>query len=220
MEQVDPMLGRSDALGRLADLNDKESLRQAYELADSIEPMPYNFEEFLLRKNVHQTRKDFDEVNAEYYEAKRNGWGYWSDPPEGKKTVSQLKGDRSVIYGFYVKAKLALDEYLEQKKAMIKEELEGLDDEDTIADMARQIQSAASTGDKNAVRRAAKNNARMIFDLRAALGRSKGPKKILIDSFADALYSFLEKHGSISALQMAAQDIIDEYEPADEDMDF
>ena len=105
-------------------------------------------------------------------------------------------------------------------RRMIIEELEGFDDEDTIADMAHQIQSAASTGDKDAVRRAAKNNARMIFDLRAALGRSKGPKKILIDSFAAALYSFLEKGGSIEALQMAAQDIIDEYEPADEDIDF
>ena len=108
----------------------------------------------------------------------------------------------------------------EQIKRMIREELEGLEDEDTIADMAYQIQSAASTGDKNAGRQAAKNNARMIFDLRVALGRSKGPKKILIDFFADALYSFLEKDGSMSALQMAAQDIIDEYEPADEDMDF
>ena len=115
----------------------------------------------------------------------------------------------------------------EQIKRMIKEELEGLDEPDTIVDMAEQVLSASYTGDREAVRRAAENNSKVMFDARMELGRSRTPKKVAVDHFADALYSFLEQDGSLEMLQQTAQGVIDEYMPVDEmpdypdlDMDF
>ena len=126
---------------------------------------------------------------------------------------------------------------LEQIKRMVREELEGLDDEDTIADMAEQVLSASYTGDREAVRRAAQNNAKIVFNTSVELGKRELPKKYTVEFFRDALDSYLNSElpppsnglGSLAYLQEMAQQVIDEYtqKPVDEipddpdlDMDF
>ncbi len=131
---------------------------------------------------------------------------------------------------------------IEQIKRMIKEELEGLDEPDTIVDMAEQILAASYIGDPKRVRDMAEKNAEILFDTSAELGKLEVPKKYVVEYFREAMHSYFvlsfksgrspvkEGLGSLAYLQEMARWVIDEYtqKPVDEipddnpdlDMDF